>query len=533
MTNSTKGVLVIRVGMMRVFFLVAVALVSSAAVATVPSRAHADAVVGRGTPNSCTEASLDAALGCNPSGSCSGNGNVTFNCGGGPVTITVTSLETIVGEASIDGGGLVTLDGGGTIPLFVVNDGTLSLSSLIITGGVGGTAGAISISAAGTLTVTNCTFSGNTGLTAGAIFNGPSGTLTVTNSTFSGNTANSANAGVGGGAIFSSGPLAVTNSTFSGNTANGGDGGAIFSYGTLTVTNSTFSGNTASYADGLGGDGGAIADTNAFAAVNVTNSTFSGNSANGGNGGAIYWSGNPLGPMGHPVTVTNSIFSNSTGGNCYVDPYSIIVGGTGHTGAITDGGHNLEDGESCGFRTVNGSLSSTNAMLDPTGLQNNGGATQTIALEPGSPAIDSGDQAVCATAPVNNLDQRGFVRPGAGHTHCSIGAYEAAIMATATPTVTATRTQISSPTVTRTRSPTVTWTPAATSTPSMTPTQEVTFPGDADCNNQLNADDVAATETALFDPIARALCAADCNQDGRVTAADLTCVVKLLSSPSQ
>jgi hypothetical protein len=42
-----------------------------------------------------------------------------------------------------------------------------------------------------------------------------------------------------------------------------------------------------------------------------------------------------------------------------------------------------------------------------------------------SPAIDAGDQAVCAAAPVNNLDQRGFVRPGTGHTQCSIGAYEA------------------------------------------------------------------------------------------------------------
>ena len=32
---------------------------------------------------------------------------------------------------------------------------------------------------------------------------------------------------------------------------------------------------------------------------------------------------------------------------------------------------------------------------------------------------------VCAGVPVNNLDQRGFGRPGTDHTHCSIGAYEA------------------------------------------------------------------------------------------------------------
>ena len=80
-------------------------------------------------------------------------------------------------------------------------------------------------------------------------------------------------------------------------------------------------------------------------------------------------------------------------------------------------------------------MSNTNPQLDPAGLQNNGGPTQTVALctavgvpagcTAASPAIDAGDQAVCAAAPVNNLDQRGFVRPGTGHTQCSIGAYEA------------------------------------------------------------------------------------------------------------
>ncbi len=34
------------------------------------------------------------------------------------------------------------------------------------------------------------------------------------------------------------------------------------------------------------------------------------------------------------------------------------------------------------------------------------------------------NQNVCAAPPVNNLDQRGFVRPGVGATNCSIGAYE-------------------------------------------------------------------------------------------------------------
>jgi len=114
---------------------------------------------------------------------------------------------------------------------------------------------------------------------------------------------------------------------------------------------------------------------------------------------------------GSNLTAINSIVANSTKGkNC--------------SSTIIDGGHNLDDGTSCGFSTANGSLNSTNPQVDPAGLANNGGPTQTIALEAGSPAIDAGDEAICAAAPVDGLDQRGFVRPGAGATHCSIGAYE-------------------------------------------------------------------------------------------------------------
>jgi len=92
-------------------------------------------------------------------------------------------------------------------------------------------------------------------------------------------------------------------------------------------------------------------------------------------------------------------------------------------------------------------------------LANNGGPTQTIALEPGSPAIDAGDQSVCAAPPVNSLDQRGYVRPGAGVSRCSIGAYEynaqppgptptpcTGNCATPSPTLTPTATAAASPT---------------------------------------------------------------------------------------
>ena len=102
----------------------------------------------------------------------------------------------------------------------------------------------------------------------------------------------------------------------------------------------------------------------------------------------------------------------------------------GSGGTITDGGHNIDDGTTCGFAgascatTTGTSFCNTNPLLDPAGLASNGGPTQTIALEAMSPAINAGNETVCAAPPVSNLDQRGFVRPGMGATNCSIGAYE-------------------------------------------------------------------------------------------------------------
>jgi len=193
--------------------------------------------------------------------------------------------------------------------------------------------------------------------------------------------------------------LTVTSSIFTGNT--GADGGGIFNYGTSIITNSTFTGNTfevSNCGELCGGTGGI---SNSSGPLAIANSTFTGNRGGIFNHGSI-----------ESAVLRNTIIANSpSSGSC--------------GGAITDGGHNLDDGTTCGFSTANGSLSNTDPQLDPAGLRSNGGPTQTIALLPTSPAIGAGDQTVCAAAPVNNLDQRGFVRPGSGHTQCSIGAYEA------------------------------------------------------------------------------------------------------------
>jgi hypothetical protein len=75
-----------------------------------------------------------------------------------------------------------------------------------------------------------------------------------------------------------------------------------------------------------------------------------------------------------------------------------------------------------------GSRNSTNPILSTAGLANNGGPTETIALDPGSPAIDVIPLANCtdqASPPKRvNTDQRGALRPDIGETVCDIGAYE-------------------------------------------------------------------------------------------------------------
>src|SRR3954469_23868210 len=90
-----------------------------------PPLVHAGGVVGTGTPESCTEAALDAAL--------AGGGTVTFNCGPSPVTITVTSTKTVAINTTVDGGGKITISGGGTVEIFMVNRGViLNVHALVL-----------------------------------------------------------------------------------------------------------------------------------------------------------------------------------------------------------------------------------------------------------------------------------------------------------------------------------------------------------------------------------------------------------------
>jgi hypothetical protein len=238
------------------------------------------------------------------------------------------SLPSSTAAVTIDGGAAgVTVDGNKASRIFRVDGGvTAALNDLTISNGNAGIYNGGGISNAGTLTVSNCTLSGNSAGTGGGIDN--DGTLTVSNCTLSGNSIYQASAG---GGIANAGTLTVSNCTLSGNSAAAG-GGGIGNSGTATVSNCTLSGNS-----GPQGGGGMENDGT--------------------------------------LTLNNTIVANSPSGG---DVFNF-------SGTIT-GSHNLIDDGS-------GGLSDTitaDPKLDPNGLHNNGGPTQTIKLLAGSPAIDHG-----------------------------------------------------------------------------------------------------------------------------------------------
>ena len=320
---------------------------------------------GGGIYNDGTIAVTDSTISGNAASVSSKGGGGIYNNG-----MTTVTGSTISGNSGTEGGGIYSSTGTVT-----VNDSTILGNSATATGG------GIYVST-GTVPVTDSTISNNTG---GGILN-YGGTVTVTDSTISDNSANS---GGWGGGIYNVNDTTVTDSTISGNSAY--LGGGIFNNNDTTVTDSTISGNSASYGGGIYNNNGAT----------VTHSTISGNSALSGEGGGIY--------LASGLVLVATIVANSgTGKDCK------------QFSNVTDGGYNLDDDGTCGFSSP--SLSNTAAGLDPAGLGNNGGPTQTIALESGSAAVG----AVSPSSDCTGSDQTGAAWP----TPCDIGAVQTASAST-------------------------------------------------------------------------------------------------------
>ncbi|MCA9936956.1 MAG: right-handed parallel beta-helix repeat-containing protein, partial [Anaerolineales bacterium] len=298
-------------------------------------------------------------------------------------TITLTSGEIIIDKnLTIDGSTLaspVTISGNNSSRIFYLSSSAVSMTSLrLINGnGAGSSAcdgGAIYLSGSATLTVDRSEFDNNhASCNGGAIYLFVNSGLTLTNNTFTNNSSLYA-----GGAVRVANTPSVTvrGNTFVGNTSN--EGGALWLSATTLVENNTFFNN----------NGRVTIYT--YETLTLTNNTFVGNDG---------------------VTVRNSVaylhMRNNIIGSC------VVAGGTIST--------NINNW------IVDGSCSPAYSG-DPhlMALADNGGPTQTAALQPDSPAIDLGISAYCPAT-----DQRGVARhdgDGNGVATCDLGAYETGTM---------------------------------------------------------------------------------------------------------
>jgi len=247
-----------------------------------------------------------------------------------------------------------------------------SISGLTITGGSAEFGGGIFND--GALALANCTISANSSVWGGGIWNSNGATVRLTGCTVSANTTSpSGGTDSFGGGIWNDkgGAATLTNCTISGNSATTA-GGAIGTNGTVTLTNCTISANSASAGGGIATNG----------TVTIGNTIVAGNAANSGP--------------------------------------DVLVG----DGSVSSQGSNLIGKTDGSTGWVGGDITGTIAApRDPklASLADNGGPTQTMALLPGSPAIDKGDDSVLATV---TTDQRGTGFPRKSGFRVDIGAYE-------------------------------------------------------------------------------------------------------------
>jgi len=338
-----------------------------------------DEVASAGTGISLREALRDA-----PNGAVIGfapgafaTPSIALNPAFGPLRPRLGVTYTI--DASRVGGPLLELFGALGTQILQVDPGvTLTLRRFAFKGGngqqgnTGNFVGGGAISNGGKLTLIECSVEGNISVTRG-------------------------------GGIENNGTLLAQRCTWSGNTANTGEpdaetgGGAVANLGKATFENCTFSGNSAQFGGAI--DQGFIPGA-AFPALSLKHCTLTGNNSTA---------------VGIPPDQPSGLLPDSGGGIYSFFDWtledSIVAGNTPND--VTngnDGGFQRSGLSAVGknivkvFIQANDGKGDRNFMTgDPMlgALGDNGGPTQTIALQTGSPAIDAAKGKL-------PTDQRGF-----------------------------------------------------------------------------------------------------------------------------
>lgn len=322
-----------------------------------PWSAHAgDAIVGDGTPASCTESAFDTAL----TEANNGGGSITFNCGSTPTTITFTVQKIInLGSVTIEGDNLITLEASPNERLFFVGNGlTFTLRHITLQNGDSlASGGAIEASDA-TVALDNVRLLNNRSVTTGGAIYCFNGTITINQSFLANNTSGT------GGAIFNDGCLlTITRSTFDNNSATDGSGrgGAIQNapLGNLFVTNTLFTSNQALDGGALFVDSGSAANLTAVTlrnnsggygggaenngTLNINNSLIENNSVTGSGGGVWNFTGGILN-LYQTTVQNNSAYEgggiNSYGGQVTMQDVNVVgnIATNSHGGGIYHGG---------------------------------------------------------------------------------------------------------------------------------------------------------------------------------------------------
>jgi predicted outer membrane repeat protein len=376
--------------------------------------------------------------------------------GGGGITnqgVLLLSHCVVTGNQTTGRGGGIDAQG-----LVTISDCTVSNNSATNQGSpnpsTNGTGGGIAILGGGSVTIANTKVSSNSAAFAGGGIEMDDGTLYLTNSSVVGNNVSNHLNGEGadGGGIDNSGGfLTITNSVIMGNSAindasGPASGGGISSFDSTSIVASTIANNSASAGNGGStpqpAEGGGL---DVFAAFTLENCTVSGNHATSGliasgsagnalGGGVSFLlnlgvgsdtiinctisgnvaalpafatsgsaEGGGLSAQGQgPVNLENTIIAANTAATDtdFINQSASI---TAFFNLIGDGsGSNISDG------VMGNQVGTTQFPINPklAGLANYGGPTPTMALLPGSRAIDHGtiDNVTSLT------DQRGLPR---------------------------------------------------------------------------------------------------------------------------
>ncbi|WP_193214306.1 right-handed parallel beta-helix repeat-containing protein [Luteolibacter marinus] len=288
--------------------------------------------------------------------------------------------------------------------------GTSLIEDCVIYGNeASGSGGGAGVAAQAILTIRHTRFtgniveSGNPGSGGGALMIERGAVVTIEDSIFSGNEGR--NSSDGGAMRIESGTVSIANCSILGNRSSEAGGGVHLRNAPASFTNCSFQGN-------LGSRGGAVFVSHGFP-PNFTNCSFQGNRGQVLSGGVGC-------PNDSQLTFTNCILWNNALGTSTSDPASSVSGSFTFSHCLVQNLHPAGTGNLDG--TLPGNDPLFVSEVDPLSAPHDSGGD--LRLQPGSPAIDAGDDS--ASSEITDLAGNPRFADGDSDTTATIdlGAYE-------------------------------------------------------------------------------------------------------------